>query len=75
MLKLELTNKRTTSLNKRVKKEIKYIFYPFDETSLNIIKKFNLDFIKIPSGEIDNLPLLQEIAKLRKNYFINRHVK
>ena len=70
--KLELTNKQYDVIKRESKKrKIKYIFSPFDETSLNIIKKFNLDFIKIPSGEIDNLPLLQEIAKLRKKIILS----
>ena len=54
------------------KKKNQIYFLSFDEISLKIIKKFNLDFIKIPSGEIDNLPLLQEIAKLKKKLSYRR---
>ncbi len=70
--KLELTKKQYEVIQRESeKRKIKYIFSPFDEVSLKIIKKFNLDFIKIPSGEIDNLPLLQEIAKLRKKIILS----
>lgn len=70
--KLELTKKQYNVINQECKKrKIKYIFSPFDEASLKTIKKFNLDFIKIPSGEIDNLPLLQEISKLRKKIILS----
>lgn len=70
--KLELTKTQYNIIQQECKKrKIKHIFSPFDETSLKIIKKFNLDFIKIPSGEIDNLPLLQEIAKLNKKIILS----
>ena len=44
-------------------KKIKFLSSPFCIESFNLLKKFNLDFIKIPSGEITNLPLLKHIKK------------
>ena len=35
------------------------------------MKKFNLDYIKIPSGEIDNYPYLKEIAFLKKKTILS----
>lgn len=38
---------------------------PFDHISLRFLISLGVDFIKIPSGEITNLPLLREIAEAR----------
>ena len=70
--KLELSKKHYDLIKKFCnKRKIKYIFSPFDTESLGIIKKLNLDYIKIPSGEINNLPLLEEIAKLKKKIILS----
>ena len=67
--KLELTNKQYDVIKRESKKrKIKYIFSPFDETSLNNIKKFNLDFIKFHQVKLI-IFVLQKIAKLRKKLF------
>ena len=34
--------------------------------SLSLLKKYKLDYIKIPSGEITNYPFLNQISKLKK---------
>ena len=39
---------------------------PFDEESLQIVKKLNPEYVKIASGEITNIPLLRSIGKLNK---------
>ena len=45
--KLELTNKQYDVIKRESKKrKIKYIFSPFDETSLNIIKEIQFRFYK-----------------------------
>ena len=46
------------------KKKIRFLSTAFDLKSLYFLKKLNLDFIKIPSGEITNYPLLKEISQL-----------
>lgn len=43
--------------------DIKFLSTGFDEPSLNFLTNLNMDFIKIPSGEITNLPYLELIAR------------
>ena len=42
---------------------IGFISTPFDIASVNFLRSFNMDFWKLPSGEITNLPFLVKIAK------------
>lgn len=41
---------------------IGFISTPFDNDSINFLEEFDMDFWKIPSGEITNLPYLEKIA-------------
>jgi N,N'-diacetyllegionaminate synthase len=50
---------------------IKFLSSPFDIDSINFLNKLNLDFIKIPSGEIDNFFYLKNIAKLNKKLILS----
>ena len=43
---------------------IKFCSTPFDLTSIDVLSELGMDFMKIPSGEITNLPYLRKIAKL-----------
>ena len=43
-------------------KGIKFLSTAFDLDSIDLLAKFNLDFWKIPSGEITNYPYLAKIA-------------
>ncbi len=52
-------------------RNIKFLSTAFDEKSLELLKNFNLDFIKIPSGEITNYPLLKKISKLKKKILLS----
>jgi len=54
-----------------LKKKIKFMTSPFDEDSVKVIKKLGLDYIKVPSGEITNVPLLRCIGKLKKKVIIS----
>lgn len=45
-------------------KNIKFFSTAFDLDSLDYLKKIGLDLVKIPSGEITNLPYLRRAAKL-----------
>ena len=45
------------------KKGVKIFFSVFNLRSLKTLKKLNIRIIKIPSGEINNIPLLKEINK------------
>lgn len=44
---------------------IQYLSAPFDIPSVRFLGSLNLPLMKIPSGEITNLPYLEEVAKLR----------
>lgn len=48
------------------KKNIAFATTAFGLVSLEFIKKMNLDFYKIPSGEITNLPYLRKIGAFKK---------
>ena len=50
------------------KKKIKFLTTAFDEYSLNFIKKFKLDVIKIPSGELTNYHYLKIVETPEKHY-------
>lgn len=45
---------------------IKFLSTAFDLKSIDILDGLNMDFFKIPSGEITNLPYLRKIAKIGK---------
>ena len=70
--KLELTFKDFKILKKEcIKHKVKFIITPFDEISLNLVKKLNVDAIKIASFDIGNLPFLNKITKLNKPIIIS----
>ena len=52
-------------------KNIKFLSSPFDIESIFFLNRFNLDYIKIPSGEIDNLPYLKELGRLNKKIILS----
>ena len=45
------------------KRKIKFLSSPFDLDSINTVKNLKVETIKIPSGEITNIPYLQKIVK------------
>ncbi len=48
------------------KKGVKFLSTAFDLDSIDVLAELNLDFWKIPSGEITNYPYLVKIAKTGK---------
>lgn len=46
------------------KQGVKFLSTPFDLESIDFLAGLNMDYMKIPSGEITNLPYLRKIAKL-----------
>lgn len=48
------------------KKKIKFLSSPFDNKSIEYLKKLDLCLFKIPSGEITNFPYLSSIGKIGK---------
>ena len=45
-------------------KGVKFLSTPFDLESVDFLYSLGMDYMKIPSGEITNLPYLRKIAKL-----------
>lgn len=48
------------------KNNIQFLSSPFDIESIDLLNSLGLEILKIPSGEITNVPFLQKIAKLNK---------
>lgn len=46
-------------------KGIRFCSTPFDLSSIDVLAPLNMDFMKIPSGEITNLPYLRKIATMK----------
>ena len=44
---------------------IRFISTPFDLESIDVLTQLGMDFMKVPSGEITNLPYLRKIAFLK----------
>lgn len=44
--------------------DIKFLSTPFDMVSIDLLSQLDMDFFKIPSGEITNLPYLEKISKV-----------
>ena len=53
------------------KKKIKFLSTAFDIDNLKFLLKKKIDFIKIPSGEIDNYPYLKALGKLNKKIILS----
>jgi N,N'-diacetyllegionaminate synthase len=61
--KLTLSNENFIELKEYCDQiRIGFISTPFDIESINFLNTFNMDFWKIPSGEITNLPYLEAIG-------------
>ena len=52
-------------------KKIIFLSSPFDQESIKLLKKLGLKIIKIPSGEITNLPYLRQVGKLNKKIILS----
>ena len=52
-------------------KKIGFMLSVFDTKSLKIIKDLKLNIIKVPSGEITNYELLEEISKFKKKVILS----
>ena len=69
---LELSFEQQRYLQKYCKKiQIDFISSPFDQESLDDLVNLDLKIIKIPSGEITNMPLLRKIGGLNKNLILS----
>lgn len=52
-------------------KGIQFLSTPFDVDSLKFLIEFGIDTIKVPSGEITNLPFLKLLASYNKNVIMS----
>lgn len=75
---LEMVKKLQLSLQDHIEiidyckvKNIKFATTAFDPVSQDMLKDFDLDFIKIPSGEITNLPYLRRSAKMNRPLYLS----
>lgn len=65
--RLALSQSDFLELQKYCKEQkIGFLSTPFDLESIRFLEKLDMDFWKLPSGEITNLPYLLEIAKTEK---------
>ncbi len=70
--KLELSEKKFKRIYSYCKKrKIGFLSSPFDIESFIFLKKLQIKYIKIPSGEITNLPLLEEIGRAKKKIILS----
>lgn len=52
-------------------KKIIFLSSPFDLESIDLLVKLKLNILKIPSGEMTNLPYLRKIGSLRKKIILS----
>ena len=73
MLKrLELSHDNHKSLMSYCKRRnIKFLSTAFDEASLDLLLNLGLDELKIPSGEITNLPFLRKLAEANRSLILS----
>lgn len=70
--KLSLTNENFLELKKYCDKiGIGFISTPFDLESIKFLENFDMDFWKIPSGEVTNLPYLEAIGGTRRKVIMS----
>jgi len=70
--KLEFTDVMHKACFKECKKKkIIFISSAFDIESLKYLKKFKLNYFKVPSGEITNIPYLEVLGKFRKRIILS----
>jgi len=70
--KLELSDKQIISLTKFCKKKnIKVCVSFFSHEDLDIIRKCKIDYLKIPSGELNNTYLINQLCNFKKKMIIS----
>ncbi|WP_194190931.1 N-acetylneuraminate synthase [Clostridium chrysemydis] len=52
-------------------KNIMFLSSPFDLESIDMLKKLDIEIFKVPSGEIENVAYLREIAKCNKKIILS----
>ncbi len=70
--KLELPHEDFKKLKRYCdEKGIMFLSTPFEGDSVKFLYELGIEIFKIPSGEITNLPYLQEIGMLKKKVFLS----
>tara|TARA_Y100000816_G_C26092928_1_gene577865 strand:- start:595 stop:1602 length:1008 start_codon:yes stop_codon:yes gene_type:complete len=70
--RLELSNNQFLKIHKYCKFcKINFLASAFSIEGIRLLKKLKINYIKVPSGEITNLPLLEEIGCLNKKIFLS----
>jgi N,N'-diacetyllegionaminate synthase len=70
--KLELSEAAHFELQAHcVANNIQFLSTPFDLPSIDLLQRMKLEMVKIPSGEINNVPYLRHIAGKFKHYFLS----
>lgn len=70
--KLELSYKDFIELKKYCdEKKIIFLSSPFDLDSIDFLNSIGMEIFKIPSSEIENVPYLRKIAKLKKKVILS----
>jgi N,N'-diacetyllegionaminate synthase len=70
--KLELSYENHKTLRSYCsEKGIQFLSSPFDLESIDLLSELGLEILKVPSGEITNLPYLSKIGKLNKKVIIS----
>jgi N,N'-diacetyllegionaminate synthase len=54
-----------------LEKKIKFLSTPFDNASIDFLDELNLDYFKIPSGELTNKPYLEYVASKNKKIILS----
>ena len=70
--KLEIDKETHLELMEYCKeKNIMFLSTPFDVDSVHMLVELGIEIIKIPSGEITNLPYLREVARQKKKVILS----
>ena len=69
-LELDINSHKTLIKHCNIK-NIMFLSSPFDIESINLLAELNLEIIKIPSGEINNLPYLRHLGSLGKRVILS----
>ena len=70
--KLQLSEENQLLLLKYAKKKkIKFLSSAFDNRSLKFLSNLKLDYFKIPSSELTNIPYLRQLAKYNKRTILS----
>ena len=70
--KLELCeNNHVVLIEHCESRNVRFLSSPFDLDSIDLIAKLNLDFIKVPSGEITNFPYIRKVGGAGKKILLS----